>query len=348
MVDRRVKTGLRLLTLSLAMGSLAACGTTTATKSSSRHGKEYFAESKYGVKASPRVVFHGPVPKGGGRDMVGKPYVVKGQVYYPKEDRNYDRVGFASWYGSAFHGRYTANGEIYDTSALTAAHPTFPLPSYARVTNMTNGASIIVRVNDRGPYERGRIIDLSSKTAEMLDMKGHGTAKVRVQYVGRARMDGQDQAFLMASYVPKGSRFMPSQVAPGVMVASNDTRLPPGALPRSMTSISPSVPMPRAMPVVAPVQKRAPALALGEPMEAPIPFQVQSSGFVLLPEVGPVPRIRPGSMELASGRQRSLASGYVNTEEHTGANAPFRALVAETYELNADKIRASYIGDNGG
>jgi rare lipoprotein A len=237
--------------------------------------------------------------------MVGKPYVVKGQTYYPKEDRNYDRVGYASWYGSAFHGRYTANGEIYDTMALTAAHPTFPLPSYARVTNTTNGASIIVRVNDRGPYERGRIIDLSSKTAEMLDMKGHGTAKVRVQYVGRARMDGQDQAFLMASYIPKGSRVIPSQVAPGVMVASNDTRLPAGALPRVFDA-------PKAIPVAAPVQKRAPALSLSEPVAAPIPFQVQPAGFVLLPEVGPMPRIRPGSMELASGRQHSLASGYVH------------------------------------
>ncbi|HWU61679.1 MAG TPA: septal ring lytic transglycosylase RlpA family protein [Ensifer sp.] len=337
MVDRRVKTGLRLLTLSFAMGSLAACGTTTATKTASRHGKEYFAESKYGVKASPRVVYHGPVPKGGGREMVGKPYVVKGQVYYPKEDRNYDRVGFASWYGSAFHGRYTANGEIYDTSALTAAHPTFPLPSYARVTNMTNGASIIVRVNDRGPYERGRIIDLSSKTAEMLDMKGHGTAKVRVQYVGKARMDGQDQAFLMASYIPKGSRIIPSQVAPGVMVASNDSRLPASALPNRIQ-----------MPTAVPAPRRAPTLALNEPANEPIPFQVQSPSFVLLPEIGPVPRVRPGTLELASGHERSLASGYVNAEDRSGAGAPFRALVAETYDLNADKIRASYVGDNGG
>lgn len=342
MVDRRVKTGLRLLTLSLAMGSLAACGTTTATKTSSKRSKEYFAESKYGVKASPRVVFHGPVPKGGGRDMVGKPYVVKGQVYYPKEDRNYDRVGFASWYGSAFHGRYTANGEIYDTSALTAAHPTFPLPSYARVTNTTNGASIIVRVNDRGPYERGRIIDLSSKTAEMLDMKGHGTAKVRVQYVGRARMDGQDQAFLMASYVPKGAR-IPSQVAPGVMVASNDTRLPASAIPQRV-----QIPVSAPMPVVTPSQKRPAPLALNEQANEPIPFQVQSPAFVLLPEVGPIPRVRPGTMQLASGRSGNLASGYVEVEDRSGAAAPFRALIGQTYELNADKIRASYVGDNGG
>lgn len=320
---------MRLLTLSVALGSLAACSTTGSTKTSSSHGKEYFAESKYGVKASPRVVFKGPVPRGGGREMVGKPYVVKGKTYVPREDRNYDRVGYASWYGSAFHGRYTANGEIYDTAALTAAHPTFPLPSYARVTNMDNGSSIIVRVNDRGPYERGRIIDLSSKTAELLDMKGHGTAKVRVQYVGRARLDGQDQAFLMASYIPKGSRIIPSQVAPGVMVASADDRVPASALARP------------------PVPARAPALALDEVQSEPVPFQVQSPNVVILPDVGPIPPVRPGALQLASGRQHTLESGYV-AENRSGAGEPFRALMAQRYELNADKIRASYIRQNGG
>lgn len=329
MVGRRVGTGMRLLTLSVALGSLAACSTTGTTKTASRHGKEYFAESKYGVKASPRVVFKGPVPKGGGREMVGQPYVVKGKTYVPREDRNYDRVGYASWYGSAFHGRYTANGEIYDTNALTAAHPTFPLPSYARVTNMDNGSSIIVRVNDRGPYERGRIIDLSSKTADLLNVKGHGTAKVRVQYVGRARLDGQDEAFLMASYIPKGSRVIPSQVAPGVMVASAGNELPEGALPNP------------------PIPRRAPALALNEVPQSPLPFQVEAPDFVVLPDIGPVPPIRPGSLQMAAGHERSLAAGYVD-EKHSGATAPFRALMAEKYELNADAIRASYLKQRGG
>lgn len=174
-------------------------------------------------------------------------------------------------------------------------------------------------------------------------MKGHGTAKVRVQYVGRARMDGQDQAFLMASYVPKGSRVIPSQVAPGVMVASNDTRLPASALPQRM-----QMPVAAPMPVVSPSQKRPAPLALSEQANEPIPFQVQSPAFVLLPEVGPIPRVRPGTMQLASGRAGNLESGYVEAEDRSGANAPFRALVGETYELNADKIRASYVSDNGG
>ncbi|RWX74346.1 septal ring lytic transglycosylase RlpA family protein [Neorhizobium lilium] len=224
--------GVKLLGVSVVCLSMASCATTqsqpqTAPAKKTR-SKEYFSEKEYGVKASPRVVSEGqPVPKGGGRFMVGDPYQVKGKTYVPKEDPNYNKSGLASWYGSAFHGRYTANGEVYDSSALTAAHPTFPLPSYARVTNLENGSSVVVRVNDRGPYHEGRILDVSGKTAELLDIKRTGTAKVNVQYVGRARMDGEDMPFLMASYVRKGDRlpsFNPGgQIASGVMVASNQS-----------------------------------------------------------------------------------------------------------------------------
>ncbi len=98
-----------------------------------------------------------------------------------------------------FHGRLTANGEIFDQNHLSAAHPTLPLPSYVRVTNMANGRSVVVRVNDRGPFAHGREIDLSSRTADVLDFKNQGTAKVRVQYVGRAPLKGDDTRFLMAS-----------------------------------------------------------------------------------------------------------------------------------------------------
>jgi rare lipoprotein A len=209
------------------MASCSSTQTVSASKPKSK-SKEYFAESEYGVKASPRVVADGrPVPKGGGRFMVGNPYEVRGKTYVPKEDPRYNKSGLASWYGSAFHGRVTANGEVYDSDHLSAAHPTFPLPSYARVTNTDTGTSVIVRVNDRGPFHQGRIIDVSSKAAELLDFKRIGTAHVNVQYVGRAQMDGRDMPFLMASYVRKGDR-MPGirpegQIASGVMVASNQS-----------------------------------------------------------------------------------------------------------------------------
>ncbi|WP_208440968.1 septal ring lytic transglycosylase RlpA family protein [Bartonella raoultii] len=138
--------------------------------------------------------------KKSGRAVVGKPYQIKGKWYYPQNDPTYKRVGEASWYGSDFHGRLTANGEVYDMNLLTAAHPTMPLPSYARVTNLKNGSSIIVRVNDRGPFMKDRIIDLSKQAAEILGYANAGVTNVKVEYVSEAPIGHYDGAYLMASY----------------------------------------------------------------------------------------------------------------------------------------------------
>lgn len=157
-------------------------------------------DPKYGVSSSPRVVAMGePVPKGGGTYRIGKPYTVGGRVYVPEENTNYREEGMASWYGDDFHGRLTANGEIFDMASLTAASPTLPMPCYARVTNLGNGKSLIVRVNDRGPYHGNRLIDVSNRAAELLEFKGHGVARVRVEYVGRAPLEGSDDRQLMAT-----------------------------------------------------------------------------------------------------------------------------------------------------
>jgi rare lipoprotein A len=157
-------------------------------------------DPRYGVSSSPRVVALGdPVPKGGGTYRVGKPYTVGGRVYVPEEDVNYREEGLASWYGDDFHGRLTANGEVFDMASLSAAHPTLPMPCYARVTNLSNGKSLIVRVNDRGPYHGDRLMDVSSRAAELLEFKGNGVARVRVEYVGRAPLEGSDDRQLMAT-----------------------------------------------------------------------------------------------------------------------------------------------------
>src|SRR6188508_2652607 len=157
-------------------------------------------DPKYGVSSSPRVVGFGePVPKGGGTYRIGKPYTVAGRVYVPEEDPDYRAEGMASWYGDDFHGRLTANGEVFDMASLTAAHPTLPIPSYARVTNLSNGKSLIVRVNDRGPYHGNRLIDVSNKAAELLEFKGNGVARVRVEYVARAPLEGSDDRQLVAT-----------------------------------------------------------------------------------------------------------------------------------------------------
>jgi rare lipoprotein A len=121
----------------------------------------------------------------GGFYKVGSPYRIRGVLYRPNTNYAYDQVGVASWYGPGFHGKKTANGEIFDTNALTAAHPTLPMPSLVRVTHRDHGRSVVVRINDRGPFASGRIIDLSQRAAEALDMIRNGTAPVRVQILER-------------------------------------------------------------------------------------------------------------------------------------------------------------------
>ena len=193
------------------LGALALAGCSHSGKSEKAeiNNETKFSQEEYGVASSPRVTVAKAVPKGGGRYQVGKPYKIRGRWYHPKEDPTYVASGQASWYGPNFHGRLTANGEVYDQYSLSAAHPTMPLPSYARVTNVDNGRSVIVRVNDRGPFAHNRIIDLSARAAEMLDYQKAGIADVRVEYVGKARMDGMDDKFLMASYRAPGFNIVP-------------------------------------------------------------------------------------------------------------------------------------------
>ncbi len=156
-------TGLNWLFLVLAGFVLAAC-----------------AETEFIVHAAKRVtgVFE-ETPQPGYK--IGEPYQIQGVWYYPAEDYQYDESGIASWYGVQFHGRRTANGEIYDMNTLTAAHRTLPMPSFVRITNLENGRSLIVKVNDRGPFARGRIIDVSRRASQLLGFHGAGTARVRVQ-----------------------------------------------------------------------------------------------------------------------------------------------------------------------
>jgi rare lipoprotein A len=170
----------------------AALGLAGCAQQQATHGSEYFPQSVYG-QASPRVVADNTeVPRGGGSYKVGQPYTIAGKTYYPSDYKRYSGVGLASWYGDAFHGRRTANGEIYDSKSISAAHPTMPLPSYARVTNLRNNYSIIVRVNDRGPFAHDRVMDVSHRVADLLDFRSRGTARVKVDYIGPASLAGSD------------------------------------------------------------------------------------------------------------------------------------------------------------
>ena len=272
----------------IALLAVAGCG------SSDKFARR--VDPIYGVPSSPRVVDLGdPVPRGGGVYRIGKPYVVAGRTYTPEHDPAYRAEGLASWYGDDFHGRRTANGEIFDQHSISAAHPTLPLPSYVRVTNLTNRRSIIVRVNDRGPFAKDRVIDVSSKTSELLGFRPFGVARVRVEDVGPAATTGSDDRVLMATLRHDGQ---PAPAPSSVMVASTRPFLPqtpanariaavpaPPQRPYSFTVASRdarSVPVtrvsatlpPAARPVaaVAPVAEPAPAAAPAHPqLRAPEP-----------------------------------------------------------------------------
>jgi len=140
----------------------------------------------------------------------------------PEENPHYSAEGMASWYGDDFHGRLTANGEVFDMNAISAAHPTLPMPCYVRVTSLVNRRSLVVRVNDRGPYHQNRVIDLSVRAAQLLGFHGDGVAPVRVEYVGRAPLEGSDDRLLLAT-LRDGE---PAPAPSPVMVASARPFLP--------------------------------------------------------------------------------------------------------------------------
>ncbi len=256
------------LALVAAVGLVVANCSNAQKVASSRGG----IDPKYGVAPSPKVVADGEaVPKGGGREMVGKPYVVAGRLYTPREMPNYSAVGTASWYGPSFHGRMTANGEVFDKMSISAAHPTMPLPSYIRVTNLNNGHSIIARVNDRGPYHGNRLVDVSQRVAEALRFRHLGTARVRVDYVSRASTVGSDDDRLYATLRTDG---MPAQLVGGpTMVASATPAPAQAATPRVVEPSSGGLTIASLVgrtvaPDPEPVRASSPSMAQAAPVAA--------------------------------------------------------------------------------
>ncbi len=156
----------------------------------------------------PKPVAHKPPPAAAGI-KIGRPYEVFGKTYVPRDDRSYDERGIASWYGPTFHAKPTATGEIYNQDDLTAAHKTLPMPSWVEVTNLDNGRSLTVRINDRGPFVDGRIIDLSRRSAQLLGVDGPGLAKVRVKRV----FPKGDWAMAAPAAVPAVARAEPPRLA---------------------------------------------------------------------------------------------------------------------------------------
>jgi rare lipoprotein A len=221
----------RLALVLMAGASLAACSTVQP---------RYATELPGAAKPPPRSA-------GAGRYKVGDPYQVGGVWYVPREQPDYDEVGVASWYGDAFNMKPTANGEIFDMNAVSAAHTTLPLPSIVEVTNLENGRKLRVRVNDRGPFVGDRIIDLSHEAARELGYDRQGLAKVRVRYIGPAPLLGPDA----------GVRYADARVEP---------------------------PRPRALPLPPPEADPVMELAAGGPSRAPYNIPAQEVSFARVPQ----------------------------------------------------------------
>jgi len=245
----RVGVVRRVLTVAVGMLVLAGCAETRLVM----HGAKRImgpSESEASAKAPTEY-------------KIGKPYQIAGVWYYPQEDFEYDETGIASWYGAKFHGRKTANGEGYDMNALTAAHRTLPMPSFVRVTNLENGRSLILRVNDRGPFARGRIIDISRRGAQLLGFQKQGTARVRVQVMAdrtralKARIRNQNDLAKVGSPITV-------ERLPKARVQS-EALPPPGSAepPQEMASLptvrrqpQPAPPLPPSPPAVSSAEKQ--------------------------------------------------------------------------------------------
>ena len=177
-------------------------------------------------------------PPDGGSTKVGRPYRIDGITYVPRVDPDYDQVGMASWYGAEFHGKRTANGEVFDMNALTAAHKTLPMPSRVRVSNLENGRTLVVTVNDRGPFARGRIIDVSRRVAQLLGFEGTGVAKVRVEALsygeGGARLVAQGGTRVRPTAAVSVSALAPPSARPAFSLIRSAAAAQPAPVPRPL------------------------------------------------------------------------------------------------------------------
>ncbi len=224
----------------------------------------------------------GQAPSGaGGRYKVGAPYQVSGIWYVPHEDPHYNATGTASWYGDDFHMKPTANGETFDMNLVSAAHPTLPLPSIVEVTNLDNGKTLQVRVNDRGPFVGGRVIDLSHEAARQLGYDRKGLANVRVKYVGPAQLGGPNT----------GQRYAGNATPPPAYAAPLPAPLPAYAPPAPVSVASAGLP-PITGTAIASTQ--IPPVSSATPVYSSAPRVIPASAY----------RIQAGAFSDRSNAQR--------------------------------------------
>lgn len=277
--------------------------------------------------------------KSGGYYKVGKPYQIEGIWYHPEENYEYDETGIASWYGAKFHGRKTANGEDYDMNALTAAHRTLPMPSFVRVTNLENGRSLVLKVNDRGPFAKGRIIDISRRGSQLLGFQQQGTARVRVQILAdqsravAARMQNRDQLARVGSPITVDK-------LPKATVSAETLPVPDGASASSSTVAAPEpvkpAPIPQADEVVRQdnlIETAEKEPYLGQERVEPTSIFVQAGAFGLFENANKV-----------RARLSPLGNVFLDRVLVNGRDL-FRVRVGPINDVNeADTVLAQVVG----
>jgi rare lipoprotein A len=266
---------------------------------------------------------------GGGIYKVGNPYQIGDTWYYPREQPDYDETGIASWYGPNFYGQRTANGEIYNAGDLTAAHRTLPMPVNVRVTNLDNGKSVVLRVNDRGPYAKGRIIDVSEQAAKLLGFYGQGTARVRVTFVSRSMQPN-------GTPMPSDTPVEVATAVPAVPVPKVET-VPLAAVPDA--PIAPPVrerPLPRPAPDPVPPEAGQPT---GVVTQVPVPASTH-----LYVQVGAF-----GSYENAMRLREELGGDLQISTTRKNGQTLYRVRTAPmntTEDADAALARLSGLGSN--
>lgn len=370
---RRTARALVLSTVcSLALVGCMSSG--PRSSSGNGGGGDGINDAALGVAASPRVTDQQTnLPRGGGRAQVGRPYRIAGRLYTPREDPDYDRTGVASWYGDAFHGRLTANGEVYDMHTLSAAHPTLPLPSYVRVTNLENNHSVVVRVNDRGPFSYDRVIDLSKRAADVLDFRHDGVARVRVQYAGAAPLHGQDVEWLEATAQVNGVPIGGGD--PNVMFARAPVPVPTPAPSSQIALVSTSgattattqrfdgaaVQQPSFLGTlfgsqnatntpVQPVQTFAPQPATSAPLELTPPSAVPATSTTAYWPTNGTPAVAPmrapggliPNAPIPSEPVGFMASGFMASDLETGFTQRNQSSVAQNARIQSAHHRAEW------
>lgn len=304
---------------------------------------------------------HAPAVAQRGMYKIGAPYSIDGVTYVPMEEFQHVETGVASWYGPGFHGKYTANGEVYDQSERTAAHRTLQMPSVLRVTNLETGQSTIVRVNDRGPFARARIIDVSRAAAEELGMVGNGTARVRVE-----QLEMESQAMKQIALNGGGAdeqraaldKYVAGRRGPPAVVATAQATPPPPPTPAVTVYAS----NPRS-PAVAPMEASGGAgagtgaaagggagtLGSGRPTVA----SIASTATSLQPAGGFYVQTGAFSTVGNAEKQRGLVTGYGSTEispASSGGREVYRVRLGpystqEAAGIVADRLRRSGYGD---